>query len=77
MSTFDIVQDIIVQQLNVECDDVKPASLLDDDLMADSLDGIEIAMSLEAEFNIVLTEETVGSWITVQDIVDSVDKEIG
>lgn len=77
MSTFEIVQDIIVQQLNVKCDDVKPESLLYDDLMADSLDAVEIAMELEVEFNIVLTEETVRSWITVKDIVDSVDKEIG
>lgn len=76
MSTFEIVQDILVQQLAVKCDDVKPESLLDD-FMADSLDFIEIAMALEVEFNIVLTEEAVGSWITVQDIVDSVDKEIG
>lgn len=77
MSTFEIVQDIIVQQLGVECDDVKPTSLLYDDLMADSLDAIEIAMELEAEFNIVLTEETAGSWVAVKDIVDSVQKELG
>ena len=77
MSTFEIVQDILVQQLNVKCDDVTPESLLDDDLMADSLNYVEIALALEEEFNIVLTEEAVGSWITVQDIVDSVDKEIG
>lgn len=61
--TFEIVQDIIVQKLGVECCDVKPESLLDDDLLE--------------EFNIVLTKEAVGSWSTVQDIVDSVDRERG
>lgn len=77
MSTFEIVQDIIVQKLDVKCDDVKPESLLYDDLMADSLDAVEIAMALEAEFNIMLTGEAVFSWRTVQDIVDSVQKEMG
>ena len=77
MTTYEIVQDIIVQKLGVECCDVKPESLLDDDLLADSLDAIEIALALEEEFNIALTEEAVGSWSTVQDIVDSVDRERG
>lgn len=73
LSTSDIVQDVIAQVL--EDDEITLDASLWDDLMVDPSERIEIALALEAEFGIVLTAETISSWVTVQDIVDSIQQE--
>lgn len=73
LSTSDIVQDVIAQVL--EDDEITLDASLWDDLMVDPSERIEIALALEAEFGTVLTAETISSWVTVQDIVDSIQQE--
>ena len=47
------VKNIIVEQLGVEADQVKPEAQFVNDLGADSLDTVELIMALEEEFDIV------------------------
>ena len=49
---LDKVREIIVEQLGVEPDQVKPESNFVDDLGADSLDTVELIMSFEEEFGV-------------------------
>ena len=73
-SLFERVRDVVVAQLKVSADEVKPDSNLIDDLRADSLDivdltiAIEEAFSDEAEFEI--RDEDAENIRTVQDIID-------
>ena len=51
------VKNIIVEQLGVEADQVKPEAQFVNDLGADSLDTVELIMALEEEFDIEIPEE--------------------
>lgn len=50
-SIEDRVKDIIVNQLNVNEDQVKPEASFLEDLGADSLDTVELIMAFEEEFS--------------------------
>lgn len=47
MTTFDRVKKIVVEQLSVELEAVKPEASFANDLGADSLDTVELVMALE------------------------------
>jgi len=75
------VKRIVVNQLGVEEPEVKPESSFVDDLNADSLDLVELVMSLEEEFSneanrIEIPDEDAEKIKTVQDAVDYI-KEHG
>ena len=71
------VRKIIVEHLGVEEEEVVPTASFVDDLGADSLDLVELIMSLEEEFSnpsrkIEIPDEDAEKIITVQDAVDYV-----
>lgn len=74
--TFNIVRDIIVEQLGVEQDEVSMNSSLIDDLGADSLDAVELIMAFEEEFGIEIQDEIAQSIKTIEDIVIYIDYAI-
>jgi acyl carrier protein len=51
------VSEIIVNQLNVNEDQIKPEASFIDDLGADSLDTVELIMAFEEEFKDELNDE--------------------
>ena len=72
---FERVKRIIVEQLGVEEGEVVPTASFVDDLGADSLDLVELIMSLEEEFSnpsrkIEIPDEDAEKIITVQDAID-------
>ena len=64
------VQKIIVEQLGVKPEDVKPAASFVEDLGADSLDTVELVMALEEEFETEIPDEEAEKLSTVQAAVD-------
>ncbi len=73
---FDKVKAVIMKELNVEEAKVTLEASLADDLGADSLDAVEVIMSLEDEFNISIDDEAAQSIKTVKDLVDYIEKAI-
>ncbi len=74
-TVFERVKKIIVEQLGVEDSEVKPNASFVDDLNADSLDLVELVMSLEEEFSneskrLEIPDEDAERIKTVQDAVD-------
>ncbi len=73
-STFERVRAIVVEQLGVDEADVVPTASFVDDLEADSLDLVELIMSLEEEFSgdvqLEISDEDAEKIVTVQDAVD-------
>jgi len=72
---FDRVKRVVVEQLGVDEEDVVPTASFVDDMGADSLDLVELRISLEEEFStpsreIEIPEEDAEDIITVQDAVD-------
>lgn len=72
-ATFEKVRDIIAKQLSVKVEDVKPESNIAEDLGADSLDLVEILMSLEDEFGISIPDEAIPQIKTISDVVEFID----
>lgn len=73
MTTFEKVQEILVDKLGVDASTITLESSIQEDLGADSLSVMEIVMSVEEEFGITVPEEELMSIQTVQDIVSKVD----
>jgi transcription antitermination factor NusB/acyl carrier protein len=74
-TVFERVRAIVVEQLGVEEDEVVPGASFVDDLNADSLDLVELIMSLEEEFSadageLEISDEDAEKIATVQDAVD-------
>ena len=59
------VQKIIVEQLGVKPEDVKPSASFVEDLGADSLDTVELVMALEEEFDCEIPDEEAEKITTV------------
>jgi len=64
------VKHIIVEQLGVDEDEVKPEARFVDDLGADSLDVVELVMALEEEFSLEISDEDAEKLTTVKHAVD-------
>ena len=70
MSIEERVKKIIVEQLGVKEEDVKPEASFVEDLGADSLDTVELVMALEEEFDIEIPDEEAEKITTVQSAID-------
>ncbi len=67
---------IIAEQLSVDEEDVVPEASFIEDLNADSLDLVELIMTLEEEFNIKISDEDAEGIRTVQDAMDYLQEHL-
>ncbi|MBQ3050098.1 MAG: acyl carrier protein [Oscillospiraceae bacterium] len=70
---FEKVRAILCDQLDVQEDEVTVNSVLTDDLGADSIDLVDLIMTLEAEFDIEIPDEDVEKVKTVGDVVKYIE----
>lgn len=73
---LDKMKDILVDQLECNPEDITMESLLVDDLGADSLDAIDIVMSVEDTFKVEVPDEIIEKIETVGDIVNYIEDHI-
>ena len=64
---------ILAEQFDVEEDSIKPETDLQDDLGADSLDVVDLLMSIEDEFEIEIPDEEIENIRTVADLVNYIE----
>jgi acyl carrier protein len=67
---FEKLKEIIIEQLKVAPDAVTPQANFANDLNADQLDGVELVMAVEEEFDIEIPDEVVEHIATVQQAID-------
>ncbi len=67
---FEKVKEVIVDQLGVEEENIKLDTSFIDDLSADSLDIVELIMTLEEEFDIQIPDDEAEKISTVGDVVE-------
>ena len=74
---FEKVKSIIADQLDVEEEKVVAEASITEDLGADSLDMVDLVMSIEEEFDIEMPNEDVEHIVTVGDAVEEIKKIVG
>ena len=71
---FEQIRDIICKQLELEESDVTMDTNIKDDLGADSLDLVDLAISLEDEFDTEVPDNALEKFETVGDIVRYIEE---
>lgn len=71
---FEKVKEVMVDTLSCDEEKVTMEANLADDLKIDSLDSVELAMSLEEEFGIKIPDSELFEMKTVADIVAAIEK---
>lgn len=74
-NTLNRVKSILAKDLGFFEDQIKENSRLVNDLHADSLDIVEIIISLENEFQIDIPDKVIEEFQTVKDIVNYLQKD--
>ena len=64
------IKGVIVKQLGIAADEIKPESKLIDDLGVDSFDTLEIIIALEKEFETEITDEDASKFKSVNDLLN-------
>ena len=72
-SLADRIGKIIVEQLGVNEDQVKPEAKFIEDLGADSLDTVELVMALEEKFETEIPDEDAEKLQSVGDVVKFIE----
>lgn len=76
---FEDIKKIIAEQLQLDqekIDEINEETSLLKDLEADSLDAVEIIMSIETQFDIEIPDEDAEDFHVLGDIVEYVEKKI-
>ena len=73
-TTFERLKKIIVEQLGVDEEEVTPTASFVEDLNADSLDLVELIMSLEEEFGMEISDEDAEGIQKVSDAVEYIEE---
>jgi acyl carrier protein len=71
----DRITTLISEQLGVNLEEVVPTASIVDDLGADSLDEVELVMSLEEMFGLDITDDEASKLKTVSQYVDFVNEK--
>ena len=72
---FEELCTILAEQLNVNAEDITMDSRIKDDLGADSLDILQLLMTIEEEKGVTIPDEELASFSTVGDIVNYLEKQ--
>ena len=75
MSNFDKIKEMLAEKLGISEDKITLESEIVKDLGADSLDLVEMLLSLEENFGITISDEQTENIKTVKDIVDILENK--
>ena len=67
------IQNILAQQFEVSADSISADTNIVDDLGADSLDVVELIMSVEDEFGVQISDDDAAQLATVGKIVEYIE----
>jgi len=73
MSVEEKVKKIIAEKLGVDLAEVVPEASFVNDLGADSLDLVELIMTMEEEFEMEISDDEAEKLVTVKDAIDFIN----
>ena len=65
---------LISEQLNIKSDKIKTSDKFIEDLKADSLDVVEIVMTIEEKFELSIPDESAEKLQNIQDLINYIEK---
>lgn len=71
---FEKIREILSEQLDAELETITVDTKIEEDLSADSLDVVELLMSIEDEFGIEIPDEEIEKLRTVGDVVNYIEQ---
>lgn len=74
MDTFETIRALLAEQLDIDPDKITMDSDIMNDFEADSLDLVDMVMTLEDEFGIEVPDDAIETLHTVGDVVRFVDE---
>ena len=72
--TFETVRDTLAEQFEIDPSEISMDTNLIDDIGADSLDVVELIMSLEDNYGIRISDDDAVNFVTVLKIVDYIER---
>ena len=72
---FEEVQKILAKQLRIDASKVQLTSRIKEDLGADSLNILQLLMKIEDDYGIVIPDEKLAKFETVQDVIEYLDSQ--
>jgi acyl carrier protein len=73
---YERLKKIVIEELEVTEDAVRPEAKFQEDLGADSLDVVELTMKIEDEFGIKIPDEDVEKLLTIEDAVNYIEEKL-
>ena len=73
MDILEVIKEILAKQLKVDVDTIDESTNIIEDLGADSLDVVELLMTIEEEYGVVVPDEVVTTFATVGDVARYVE----
>jgi len=70
------IKEIVAEQLALPEEDIKNDSHFIDDLGADSLDIVELIMTMEEEFELEIPDDDAEKMLTIQDVIQYVSSKL-
>jgi len=71
------IKPLMAEALNLEADQITLEATLKDDLGIDSLDAVELIMELEDEFGVKIEDAEAQAFVTIADIVRTLEAKQG
>ncbi len=69
--------DLLVEELGLERDKIKPEATFEEDLQVDSLGVVEVLMAIEDNFDVKIPDEEAESITTVGQAIDVIETKLG
>ena len=73
MEILEVIKEILAKQLKVDIDTIDENTNIVADLGADSLDVVEMLMTIEEEYDVVVPDDVVTTFVTVGDVARYVE----
>ena len=73
---FEKIKEILAEQLDANAEEMPMETRIDEDLGADSLDVVELLMSIEDEFEVEIPDEEIENLKTIGDVVEYIQSNM-
>ncbi len=73
---FDKIKEILAEQLDADAEEMTMDTNIAKDLGADSLDVVELLMSIEDEFEVEIPDEEIENIKTIGDLTEYIEKNM-